>query len=106
MDAETALNQSKSKIIVADTPRGLVTIRQDTIGHTSEASFHLGFVPRDHEGLLTTEERVTIGSYEDLDTALTIAVLSYGPCEMAWVPAKESAASNDSLVSKEGRLND
>ncbi|HKR58435.1 MAG TPA: hypothetical protein VJS64_01780 [Pyrinomonadaceae bacterium] len=95
MDAETALNQSKSKMIFADTPRGLVTILQEMTGHTSEASFHLGFVSRDHEGLLKTEKTIAIGSYEDLDTALTIAALSYGPGETAWVPANESPASHD-----------
>ena len=104
MDAETALNQSKSKMIVADTPRGLVTILQEIIGHTSEASFHLRFVARDHEGLLKTEETVTIGCYEDLDTALTIAALSYGAGELGWVPANESAGSYDALVIKEGKV--
>lgn len=106
MDAETALNQSKSKMIVADTPRGLVTMFQGMIGHTSEASFHLGFIPRDHEGLLKTEETITIGSYEDLDMALTIAAISCGPGETTWVPANESPASNDLLVIRQGRLND
>lgn len=88
MDAETALNQSKSRMIVADTPRGLVTILQGAIGDTSE-TFHLGFVPRNSEGLLKTAEVIMIGSYEDLDTALTIAAVSHGTGETTWVPAEE-----------------
>jgi hypothetical protein len=93
MNAETALDQSEGKMIVADTPRGLVTILQGVIGRTS-GTFHLGFIPRDHAGLLRTSETITIGSYEDLDTALTIAAVSYGPGETAWMPANEFTSSS------------
>ena len=88
MDAETALNQSKSNMIVADSTRGLVTILLAVLGDTSEI-FHLGFVPRNSEGLIKTAEMIMIGSYEDLDTALTIAAVSYGTGETGWVPADE-----------------
>lgn len=101
MDAKTALNQSKSKMIVADSTRGLVAILQTVIGDTS-ATFHLGFVPRKSEGLIKTEEMIMIGSYEDLDTALTIAAVSYGTGETGWVPADEYSFKMRSLQKRIG----
>lgn len=85
--AEEALARSSEGLIVANTPRGLVTI--DCEGgpeSVTAGAFRVRFVPRDREGRLDAAAMVEVGSYDDLDTALTIAALGYGVGEAGWTP--------------------
>lgn len=86
VQAEKAIKQSESGLIAADTARGLVTIyHQARAGETAEA-FHVRFIPYDTHGHFNVAGTVAVGSYEDLDTALTIAAVSYGTGDEGWRP--------------------
>lgn len=85
--AEEALARSSDGLIVANTPRGLVTI--DCEGgpeSVTAGAFRVRFLPRDRAGRLDAAAMVEVGSYDDLDTALTIAALGYGAGETGWSP--------------------
>ena len=87
MRAEKALAQSPDGLIMADTSPGLVTIYHERgEGIEPSDSFNVSFVPRDTEGRLSGAGTVEVGSYDDLDIALTIAALSYGACDALWMP--------------------
>ena len=99
MRAEEALAQSEDDLIVADTSRGLVTIYCESEKATELAdAFHVRVVPRDRDGRLNGVGTVEVGSYDDLDIAVTIAALSYGVCDTSWTPT--SARRLKSAVSK------
>lgn len=68
--ADEALMRSGDGLIMADTPRGLVTIYRER-GDRSDTSktFHVRFVPRDAHGHLNAAGTVVVGSYDDLLTA-------------------------------------
>lgn len=59
------------------------------MGSAAADNYHVRFVPRDTHGHLNAAGTVTVGSYDDLDTAITIAAVSYGVGEAEWVPASE-----------------
>lgn len=87
MRAEEALAGASQGLIVADTPRGLVAIHCEAgAGSVAAGAFHVRLVPRDREGRLNAAGMVEVGSYDDLDTALTIAALGYGSGEAGWSP--------------------
>ena len=73
---------------MADTPRGVVTIR---CGAGAEAvvagAFQVRVEPRGGGGRLRAAGSAPVGSYDDLDTALTIAAAGYGAPEAGWSPA-------------------
>ncbi len=90
MQAERAFNKSDGCMIVADTQRGLVTIYHEAAAELRSAnSYYVCFIQRETGGKLYPACTVTVGSYEDLDTALTIAAISYGVCEAGWMPASD-----------------
>ena len=88
MQAEKAIRQSENGLIAADTARGLVTVyHQSRAGETAEA-FHVRFIPCDAHGHFNAAGTVAVGSYDDLDTALTIAAVSYGTGDEGWRPVR------------------
>ena len=94
MRAEEALAGAPQGLIVADTPRGFVAIHCEAgAGSVAACAFHVRFVPRDLGGQLDAAGTVEVGSYDDLDTALTIAALGYGAGEAGWSPV-----GDDTLV--------
>lgn len=89
MKAEEALRQSENQQIAADTVRGVITVcREPTPNNSEEEAFRLRFLPRDAKGQLKAANAVAIGSYDDLDIAVTIAAVGYGVGEMQWVPCQ------------------
>lgn len=105
MRANQALEQSAARLIVADTNQGLVTIYHEYATATCVESFHVRFLPCDEHGFLNQAGTVLVGSYDDLDTALTIAAIRYGARESAWRPAKsaETQASHAHSPNIQGR---
>lgn len=97
MQAEEALHLSANSLSVADTTRGLVTIYREanTEGAVAEA-FHVRFIPRATDGELNAAGTVAVGTYDDLDIALTIAAVSYGVGETGWMPASEEDLARSS----------
>lgn len=92
LSANRALAESSRGRIAADTTRGLVTIRREPpAGGGGDVAFLVRFVPRDRGGRLDAARAVEVGSYDDLDTAVTIAALGYGVTEAGWTPAGEGA---------------
>lgn len=87
MRAEEALRQSFEHLICHKTENGLVTIFQETNGERVAAEpFYLRFVPRDADGLLNYWGTVMVGSYDDLESALSAATEKYGAVEGDWMP--------------------
>lgn len=116
MQAEEALKHSQVKWIVADASRGLVIIQQHfASGNNSEKSFQVRFVPRDAQEREDGSGITTVGSYDDLDIAVTIAAVKYGISGEAWLPGSRyamailgtallgDAAIDASLLRKQGR---
>lgn len=103
MRVDEALEQSSERLIATDTPRGLVTIYYDC----STVSHLLRFIPRAADGELNAAGTVAVGGYDDLDTALTIAAVSYGVGETGWMPASAEdltrAASGEHAPDIDGR---
>ena len=92
MQAERALGQSEGGMIVAAAPRGLVTIlREGAAGAAAAESFLVRFVPRGAGGRPGGSGAVAVGSYDDLDIAVTIAAVKYGVCDGGWMPAGSSS---------------
>lgn len=86
MQADQALEQSERRLIVAYAPGGLVTIFQHPGEGASPKCFDVQFMPCDGREQLNVSETRTIGSYEDLDIAVTIAAVKYGVCDKLWLP--------------------
>lgn len=87
MRAEEALRQSVEHLICHETCNGLVTIFLETVGERVSAEpFHLRFVPRDADDLLNSWGTVMVGSYGDLESALSAATEKYGAVENGWMP--------------------
>lgn len=86
MKAEEALQHFECKVIVAETLGGFVTILQRDSESTSKKSFDVQFVPRLGSEQFNRLEAATIGSYDDLDIAVTIAAVRYGVCDKEWRP--------------------
>lgn len=103
MQVEEALEQSPERLIATDTTRGLVTIYFDC----TTGSHLLRFIPRATDGELNAAATVAVGAYDDLDTALTIAAVSYGVGETGWMPVSKAdlrhAASSKHAPDIEGR---
>jgi hypothetical protein len=80
---------------MADTPRGVVTIR---CGAGPEAvaagAFQVRVEPRGRGGRESAAGPAPVGSYDDLDTALTIAAVGYGAAEAGWAPADSWPLAN------------
>lgn len=98
MRAEEAFAQSSEGLIAADTPRGLVTIFYQPRTEDSAEGFHLRFIPCDMHGHLNAAGTVIVGSYEELDTALTISAVSYGTSETCWSPLSADQLSKKNLA--------
>ncbi len=56
------------------------------------------FIPRDPHGHLNAAGTVVVGSYEDLDTGLTIAAVSYGTNDAAWQPPSAMSLALENLA--------
>jgi hypothetical protein len=87
MTAQEALRQSAEYLICNETDNGLVTIFQETDGENISAEpYHLRFTPRDADCRLNSWGTVMVGSYDDLESALTAAAEKYGTIENGWTP--------------------
>lgn len=87
MKAEEALRQSENNEIVAVTVRGRIAMSRTFIPTNYETeAFQLRFMSRDTKGQSDSTGAVAIGSYDDLDIAVTIAAIGYGVAESHWVP--------------------
>lgn len=91
MQAEKALKYSQRKVIVADGSGGLVIIQQSALEDVSAKSFHVRFVPRDAQEREDGSVITTVGSYDDLDIAVTIAAVKYGISGEEWMPGSRYA---------------
>ena len=89
MQADQAPEQSERGLIVAYAPGGLVTIFQHSGDGASPKSFEVQFMPCDGREQLKVSEKLTIGSYEDLDIAVTIVAVKYGVCDKRWLPVTQ-----------------
>ena len=88
--ADRALARSRSGLIVAITPRGSATIyREGEAGHDSANVFHVCFTPSAPGKVPDAAGAVVVGSYDDLDMAVTIAAVGYGTKEAEWMPADD-----------------
>jgi len=77
---------------VADTSCGLVIIQQQMASELSAAEpFNVRFVSHDAPGWHDGSGMVTIGQYDDLEVAVTIAALRYGVPDENWMPASRFA---------------
>lgn len=94
MQAEKALKHSQDKLIVADASRGLVLIQQQC---SSERvllkSFEIRFVLRHAHDQDDGSGIMTVGTYDDLDIAVTIAAVKYGISNEQWMPASRYAVA-------------
>jgi hypothetical protein len=88
MRAEAAINKSIDHLVCAETANGLVTIYYEEARHVSAEPFHLRFTPRDTDGLLNSRGTVMVGSYDDLEIAVSEAKAKYGAGENEWQPIK------------------
>ena len=78
MQAEKALKHSQDKLIVADASRGLVLIQQQCSSeHVLIYSFPDPLCPPPRAGARRGFGITTVGSYDDLDIAVTIASVKY-----------------------------
>ena len=103
MFAEKALSESPNGMIVEETAQGLVTISRESTGQFSGIVFHLGFIPKDAGGRIPEKRIAIVGSYDDLDVAITIAAVKFGCSEKRWVPVSgigdwRGSASNLKVV--------
>ena len=79
---------------MADTSCGLVIIRQQMASESSAAEpFNVGFVSHDADGAHDGSGIGTLGQYDDLDVAVTIAALRYGVPAENWMPASRFAVA-------------
>lgn len=92
MQAEEALKNSGSGAIVADTFRGLVVIRQRPEPQ-QPISFNVLFVSHDEQGRHDGSEIITLGTYDDLDIAVTIAAVRFGISDEGWAATNPSASA-------------
>ena len=92
MQAEETLKNSPSGAIVADTWRGLVVIQQRRTQETPPPNcFKLLFVSHDEERWHDGSGIITIGAYDDLEIAVTIAAVRYGVSDEDWAPTNRFA---------------
>ena len=97
MHADEALQQSERRLIAAYTLAGLVTIFQRGGERSRRRCFEVQFMPCDGCGQLNLSEKLTIGSYDDLDIAVTIAAVKYGVCDNSWLPVTQVVLGSRSL---------
>jgi hypothetical protein len=94
MKAEKALKHSQDKLIVADASQGLVIIQQEcSPERVLLKSFQVRFVLRHAHERDDGSGIMTVGSYDDLDTAVTIAAVKYGISSEQWLPASRYAVA-------------
>lgn len=103
MFAEKALGKSECRMIGEHTPQGFITILHEPGSEYSPPVFHLSFVPRDALGQLLEQGTIVIGSYDDLDTAITIAAVKYGSSEKKWIPVLAGLSPIDARTMAESR---
>lgn len=79
---------------MADTSCGLVMIQQQMASESSAAEpFNVRFLSHDAHGWHDGSGIVTIGQYDDLEVAVTIAALRYGVEDQNWMPASRFAVA-------------
>lgn len=98
MRAAESLAHSTERLIAAETSRGLTTIYHQPRTEDTAEGFLVHFIPRDPHGHLNAAGTVMVGSYEDLDTALTIAAVSYGTSDAAWQPSSAKSLAQENLA--------
>jgi|GEM_PF-4218828 len=87
MFADDALKKSEGYAIVNETMRGQVVIYHESFAKVgSSVLFHVVFVPSGFHDRFNESDLSFIGSYDDLDIAIT-AALSYGTRDSDWMPA-------------------
>ena len=88
--ADEALARSRGGLIRAITPRGAVTIYcEGEAGCDEGCVFHVRFTPRAQGKGSGAAGVVVVGSYDDLDIAVTIAAVGHGTKEAEWMPADD-----------------
>jgi hypothetical protein len=86
LQALDALARSKASLIVAEASFGLVTIFYQTRSENTQEAFHVRFIPYDTHGHFNGAGTVMVGSYQDLNTSLSVAATVYGVGEDGWEP--------------------
>ena len=86
MQALDALARSKASLIVAEASFGLVTIFDQTRTGDTQEAFHVRFIPYDTHGHFNGAGTVMVGSFQDLNTSLSVAATVYGVGEDGWEP--------------------
>lgn len=87
MNADTALQKSKTNSIESNVRNGLMVVIQK--GNASE-KFYLYFVPSDELKNYDPAGAVKVGLYENLDIAVTIACIGYGAYDSKWKTLNQS----------------
>lgn len=97
MLADLALKNAGSELIGALAGRGLVVIYR----HANRVGdqVHLCFIQRGR-GEYACRDLTLVGSYDDLDTAVTIANIGYGISESGWELVKNLPGANLPLISQ------
>jgi hypothetical protein len=86
LQALDALARSTASLIVAEDSLGLVTIFYQTRSENTQEAFHVRFIPCDTHGHFNGAGTVMVGSYQDLDTSLSVAATVYGVSQDGWEP--------------------
>lgn len=88
MQAERALKDSRSRVIVNDTSLGLVIIQQRLPPEVAPPkSFKLSFISHDTEGWHDGSGIITVGTYDELEVAVMTARVRYAVADETWLPA-------------------
>ncbi len=95
MLANLALENAENKMIGAVFNRGLVVISCEAGQPDSAACLYLA--ERDKRGY-DFRDLVPVGSYDDLDTAVTIANIGYGISVKEWATLESLSAANLPLL--------
>lgn len=91
MLADLALKQAGDDLIGAVIGRGLAIIYRDA--HRSDDDVRLYFVAPD-KWRYDHRTIVLVGSYDDVDIAVTIASIGYGVSETAWEPLENLSVTD------------
>lgn len=88
MQAERALKDSRSRVIVNDTSLGLVIIQQRLPPESPPPkSFNLFFISHDVDGWHDGSGIINVGSYDEFEAAVMTATVEYGVADESWLPA-------------------
>jgi hypothetical protein len=86
LQALDALARSTASLILAEASAGLVVIFYQTGSENTQEPFHVRFIPCDTHGHFNGAGTVMVGSYQDLNTSLSVAATVYGVGEDGWQP--------------------